>query len=982
MRLNAAIWICLLSGSLAHAHEGSDKYRYSVFTGIHQIQPATPAHTTILWSSLQHHFPSWNMQTDRLNHTLRDAFGPGLSIPGNTPSEKLSYCFNTQLPALGILASEWTEVRNEAASHATYIDFEQILHGHKVTFSRLSFRFTPDGKLVRIKMKDYGDPQPDKLPVLSKEDAKAVALQGVEHADITETLVADDWEWFPIPTASGYELVPAWSFSINGQDKSWPLELRGYVDAINGKLLYRTNLVKDNANKTVVGQVYTQNPQQPSSVMPLPHLMIAVGSDPYYTDANGVFEESALSLPLTADVLLRGKWSSVRAANAGGVIPVFSNTITTNGTTYEFPVTAPSSERHVNAYYHVNVVHDFMKTHLPTFQGLDLPLRTNVDVSGTCNAFFTSSGGGSINFYQANAQCNSFALCGDIVYHEYGHAIAHYFYNWQGAGYMQNGALNEGQADIWGISITENPILGLGAYANSGGYIRRYDGAPKVYPIDINGEVHNDGEIIAGAWWDVAQNIGSVQAMTEIFTKTFFDLPDGPDGTEGDVFYDVLISALMNDDTDGDLTNGTPHFDEIVAAFARHGIYLLQYTSFLHEELAHAPAQISVPVQAEVVSTVPAFLGNVFLYYKERGNNTWNPLQMTQTTGNHYEAVIPGLSEGSLVDYYFTAYDNTPNAVPNVFSPHGFYPDATSSQSVLINIPYQFGFGIGTRHKEDFESALSTDWQIGVASDNATGGRWVHASPVGSFVDGVPVQPGADHTTGTAAGKCLVTGNAPSTSSPAGTADVDNGVTTVITPLFDLSEYTNPIVEYYRWYSNDLGSNPRNDQWEVQIRNSASALWRYVDRTNHPDTRWRRRIFSLQEYYSVPVQQLMMRFIASDKVVPSASGDGQSLVEAAVDDLFIYDNASTITSVGEIPVPERAQVFPNPASDKITIETPSYASGYIALYDLAGRELIRTEMTGQQKSYMLSVKHLVPGIYQVRIQSGKNIQLTKITIAH
>src|SRR5690606_19807305 len=135
------------------------------------------------------------------------------------------------------------------------------------------------------------------------------------------------------------------------------------------------------------------------------------------------------------------------------------------------------------------------------------------------------------------------------------HGINHQFYKWQGAGSMRNGALNEGHADIWGLSITKDPILGEG-FTNNGGFIRRYDINPKVYSADLIGEVHADGEIIAGAWWDLGINLNSVDSMADIFTKTYYDLSDGPNGTEGEVFHQVLISALLNDDNDNNLNNG------------------------------------------------------------------------------------------------------------------------------------------------------------------------------------------------------------------------------------------------------------------------------------------------------------------------------------------------------------------------------------------------------------------------------------------
>src|SRR5690606_17766250 len=110
-----------------------------------------------------------------------------------------------------------------------------------------------------------------------------------------------------------------------------------------------------------------------------------------------------------------GKWARVRAIANGGVVPAFQDTLSSNGLDYTFPVAAPSSNRHVNAYYHVNRVHDFMKGYFPSFTNLDFPLPTNVDVTGSCNAFYSGQNV-SINFYTAGNGCNSLAQIGDVVY--------------------------------------------------------------------------------------------------------------------------------------------------------------------------------------------------------------------------------------------------------------------------------------------------------------------------------------------------------------------------------------------------------------------------------------------------------------------------------------------------------------------------------------------------------------------------------------
>ena len=124
---------------------------------------------------------------------------------------------------------------------------------------------------------------------------------------------------------------------------------------------------------------------------------------------------------------------------------------------------------------------------------------------------------------------------------------------------MWNGGLNEGYADIWAISLTQSPVLGFGwDLVDPTVYVRRYDQNRKVYPQDLVGQVHADGEIIAGAFWDTYLNLGSMQQMLDLFKYTFDGAPDGPNGTEGIIYTDVLVEVLFADDNDADLTNGTP----------------------------------------------------------------------------------------------------------------------------------------------------------------------------------------------------------------------------------------------------------------------------------------------------------------------------------------------------------------------------------------------------------------------------------------
>jgi len=945
-------------------------YEKSVFSGFHKRQPVADKAVRETMQQVQQQFPGMQVSVDKLTGNIDDMFGVSIAIPGSSIEDKVRHIFS-RLSSFGIRATEWTQTADVTTPRARYINFTQSIDGHKVAFAVLKLRFTTTGELARITMSQYGAPDKSLAPSLSAASAQQYAVQDLSGVSIAESTVHADWSYFPVPEAVGYSLRPAYAFHIKGETENLPVDLTGYVDAVNGSVLYRTNGVKETVTQTVQGSVYKQNPLVAASAEPLANLKVTIGSTDYYTDTAGVLNIAALNVPVAATMKLEGLWSKVRAATSGNVTPNFSNNIAVNGLTYVFPVTSPSSDRHVNAYYHVNRVHDFMKKFFPSFTTMDYALNTNVDVtSGNCNAFYTGSGGSSINFYAAGNGCNSFADCGDIIYHEYGHGISDKYYAYMGKGTIQNGALNEANSDIWGISITKDPVLGKGSMVG-GGIIRRYDQAPKVYPADIVGEVHADGEIIAGAWWDVAVNLNSVDTMTMLFTDVYNSTPDGPNGTEGPVYHKVLVSALLSDDNDNNLLNGTPHFAQIVLAFAKHGIYLLGDAKIGHSEIANQPENTPINISATLKVTAPGYFKNLLLHYRPRGGQ-WDSLimQQQQPLDTIFTTQIPAQAAGTIIDYYMTVVDTF--GMVNITYPDGYSPLAASS---TVTIPYQFGIGFDTKVSVDFETPVN-GWSVANnTGDNATAGKWIIAKPVGSYVSGasaqIPVQPNMDHTTGTT-GNCLVTANAGSISAGAGTADVDSGRTSTITQMFDISDFVEPVVEYWRWFSNDAGSNPGQDYWSVFVKDSVSTIWFIrTDYTKAADNQWRRRIFNLRDYLPT-AKKFQIKFQAED-------ASPASTVEAAVDDIVIYEKAFA-TGIGDHDR-LKASIFPNPAGSEIHVRLSKSANGYIALYDLSGRQVVLQNLTNATE-YSLNTSSVASGTYFVTIKTEGYMQSHKVSVIH
>lgn len=954
-----------------HSHTG-DKFGVSVFHKSHLLTPISRADIGTD-AKLSAQFPTWMIGTDQWTGGFKELNGKPMNVPGATLLEKAKNLMKNQLAVVGIKAEDWKldhQLTNDKGF--TFLYFYQEVAGQKVAFAKMHFRFTQEGKIARINMTGYGNPDLSLTPSIGLDKALDIATADMKEAVMTQKSIDKNLVWFPIPSEKGYTLHPAYKFSVEGtiaQSSSIPLNLFGYVDAITGNLLYRDNETKDAIDLKVVGSVFVDGYLNPAKSVGLPYVTAKIGTaTTLLANDTGFFRSATLPLPSTATVTLEGPWSKVRSAPHSNATPSFSKTITALGGSDSFKSTGIASRRHLNAYYHVNTVHDHMKKMYGTsFTGMDYALATNVDVTGTCNAFFTSASGSSINFYPAGGGCESFAEIRDVVYHEYGHAIVSKMYT----GGMANGGLNEGQADVWGMSITGDSILARGSSTGApGSYIRRYDVGYKVYPRDLIGEVHADGEIIAGAWWDYCKNVGSKDSMAKLFAETLLnEKPDGANGTEGAVYYEMLIGALVNDDNDANLSNGTPHMPEIVKAFAKHGIYLLQDVKITHNEIDHQPAGTAIKVTATATVSNPMFFKELNLVYRNR-TGTWITIPMVDAGGYNFSATIPAQSGGTIVDYYFSAVDIV--NVEGVFGPANYFPIALLAEN-RVTLNYQFAVGVAKKTTIDFESTLNPDWSLGISTDNASTGVWVQVKPIATSNSGLLVQTGNDHTSGS--GQCLVTGN--SSSFNAYTQSVKSGTTTVLSPFFDLTGYTNPIVEYYRWFSNDRGRNPKKEIFRAQMSAGSTFFYKDVDNTNQSDHQWRRRVFNPNDIFP-GATKMQLKFIATETIPVGSTQNG--LVEAAIDDIVIYESNSISSGINNVQQ-ELAQIYPNPATDFINVILPANAQQTsIQFYDITGKLLSQVNTQKGKNNYQIDTKSMTPGQYMLVISMDKTIQTRTITI--
>src|SRR5690606_3032083 len=141
--------------------------------------------------------------------------------------------------------------------------------------------------------------------------------------------------------------------------------------------------------------------------------------------------------------------------------------------------------------------------------------------------------------------------------------------------------------------------------------------------------------------------------------------------------------------------------------------------------------------------------------------------------------------------------------------------------------------------------------------DDATTGRWTRGIP-----QWTEAQPGANRTPG--GDTCWVTDLRSGVQ--VSDYDVDGGKTTLISPVIDLSQSTNPIISFWAWYSNNVGPvNPGTNIFEVDVSADNGVSWTNAV-TLGPESvltegGWRFYRFRLNDF--VPAtNQFRMRFVA------------------------------------------------------------------------------------------------------------------------
>src|SRR5690606_31915284 len=126
-------------------------------------------------------------------------------------------------------------------------------------------------------------------------------------------------------------------------------------------------------------------------------------------------------------------------------------------------------------------------------------------------------------------------------------------------------------------------------------------------------------------------------------------------------------------------------------------------------------------------------------------------------------------------------------------------------------------------------------------------GAWQRGVPIGGGVRGDPP------TDFDGSGQAWLTANR------SGNSDVDGGPTRLLSPIYDLSAFSDALVWYARWFDNDSRDADRLD---VHVSNDGGLSWTLVESVPHRDG-WELASFLVSDFVPLTAE-MRVRFSATD----------------------------------------------------------------------------------------------------------------------
>lgn len=464
---------------------------------------------------------------------------------------------------------------------------------------------------------------------------------------------------------------------------------------------------------------------------------------------------------------------------------------------------------------------------------------------------------------------------------------------------------------LFDVSHPDN-MIEVGSYdtdpGESGG---DYGGTWGVYPYLPS------GNIIASDIWDAGTSNGKLTIITPTYVAASWLEGTVTDSITGAPVNNVHAEILSTQNDDySDLGGGYKTGDGI------SGTYSVQYS-----KIGYVTKTISVTLTSGVVTTedvqlVPltafSYIGQVL----DSATNT--PLASASVffdggTNGTFTATTDVNGNFSLTSIYEGNY--------NIFAGKWGHRTKEMANTSLNQSSSPLVIKLKSGYYDDFFFNFS--WVP--SGGNPGTGKWVRGEPVGtSDADGV-YNPEED-VTGDFGDQCFVTGNE---GGAPGNSDVDNDVVTLTSPVFDLTTYVNPHINFYAWWV-DAGpfGNP-DDTLKITITNGTATVPLLTMDNTSSQAAWVFHSFKVSDFISL-TNNMKLKLSTVDH-----SGNA-NWIEAGLDLFEVTDSlatgiASPVSDLGSI------ALYPNPFNNESLVQydlgAGSFNEAQIEIFNELGQKV-------------------------------------------
>lgn len=266
-----------------------------------------------------------------------------------------------------------------------------------------------------------------------------------------------------------------------------------------------------------------------------------------------------------------------------------------------------------------------------------------------------------------------------------------------------------------------------------------------------------------------------------------------------------------------------------------------------------------------------------------------------------------------------------------------------------------FPIALDPGYYDDFSSDLG--WSI---SSTASSGLWTREIPNATVYLGLQMNPGND-----GANDCFdvayVTGNAVNPSP--NYDDVDNGYTILSSPVMDLSTYSNPYINYDRWFAIPaLTSAAAQDTLFIYLTNGTDTVILESVTIQSPGLNsWHSNSIAINGLIALNAN--MNVFVK----ISDYAQTGLNLLEGGFDKFSVTNGPQNLDESKQA---LKFTILPNPADQHFTIRFSQYGqlnNAQMQLIDFTGKLIMEKAITDLASENSIDVAHLPAGLYLVTV---------------